>query len=117
MTGYRLTGHWDRRGGAWILALSGQLNDLTEPLFEQILARYQVDGLPVVLDASGLEHVSSIGYSLWLQLASRVEAAGGAFTVAAAPPQVSRPLSMVFGDHIPQVSTVEAALGTPRRTA
>lgn len=117
MAGYQLTGHWDRRDAAWILALTGQLNDQTESVYDQLLAQRADDGTAVVLDASRLEHVSSIGYSLWLQLASRVRESGGDFVVAGATPPVSRPLEMVFGDHIRQVSTVEEALAIVGRIA
>ena len=111
MNGYQLTGHWEKRGEAWVLTLVGHLNDQTETIYDAEVASKIPDGGRVVIDAAGLAHVSSIGYSRWLQLAAHLREAGGDLVVAAAPVAVSRPLRLVFGEHIALRATVEDALG------
>lgn len=94
---------------ATVLAVSGRLDAMTAPDFEQESAT--VDGAKLILDLSELEYVSSAGLRSILALAKRLNSTGGSLALCNVTGLVKEVLEMSgFDSFLPIHPSLDAAL-------
>lgn len=100
MAGYYLDCRREWDGDVVRVLPSGYLNDQTEGEFEAFLREASDCSPRLVLDASGLIHISSIGFGTLLSFAAGLRAAGGDLRLASLNPSMQRALRLAFGDYL-----------------
>ena len=79
----------ESQGDLAVVVLSGRLDSTNAADTEaQILAQIEAGSPRVVVDASGLEYLSSAGLRVFLVVAKRVKASGGALALHSLTPHV-----------------------------
>lgn len=110
MTNYHLTCTWEDVDGVVIMRPMGYLNDQTERGFEQIVAEVGAASPRIVLDASELVHVSSIGFGTLLALAADLRRHGGDMRLSGLNPSLTRALTLAFGPYFQLFATPDEAV-------
>ncbi|MNY17681.1 putative anti-sigma factor antagonist [compost metagenome] len=110
MASYHLSCSWEIEGEVVVMRPEGYLNDQTEREFEGTLREAARDSQRIVIDASGLIHVSSIGFGTLLAVASDLRRGHGDLRIAALNPSLTRALTLVFGPYFRLFETVPEAV-------
>lgn len=110
MTNYHLTCSWEDADGVVIMRPMGYLNDQTERGFEQVVTEVGAECPRIVLDASELVHVSSIGFGTMLALAAEMRRLGGDVRLSGLNPSLTRALTLAFGPFFQLFETPDAAV-------
>lgn len=107
---YPLSFAWHDVGDVVVFRAAGYLNDQTEQAFEQAVRQATARRSRLVLEASEIAHVSSIGFGLLIALASDLRQRGGDLVLAALSPNLQRVLTLAFGTYFQQYGSTEAAI-------
>ena len=84
-------------------------------LRDELVRLTQASARQLVLDFSGVEFMASAGVHVLLEMAARLEAAGGSLALACAHPMVARVMSLTGADElVPVLPTVAEALAHQR---
>lgn len=110
MTNYHLTCTWEEAEGVVVMRPMGYLNDQTERGFEELLREVATPNPRVVLDASDLVHISSIGFGMLLAIAADMRQVGGDLRLTGFNPSLSRALTLVFGPYFRLYDSVHEAV-------
>jgi anti-sigma B factor antagonist len=110
MTNYHLSCSWETVEGIVIMRPMGYLNDQTERGYEQLIQEVSQESPRIVLDATDLVHISSIGFGLLLANAAELRRRGGDVRFAGLSPSLRRALTLAFGEYFQLFETpAEAA--------
>lgn len=110
MTNYHLTCAWEDVDGVVIMRPMGYLNDQTERGFEEVVTEVGEACSRLVLDASELVHVSSIGFGTLLAISAELRRQGGDLRIAGLNASLTRALTLAFGPYFQLFATPEEAV-------
>lgn len=103
------------QSGVLVVAVSGRIDHVGSETFaaslESLLKNCCVGQLPLLLDFSGVDYVSSAGLRVLMLASRRAKSQGGVFAIAALQPLVHELFSISrFNLIMPCHSTTEAAI-------
>jgi anti-sigma B factor antagonist len=102
-----------------VLAVSGEIDVYTAPMFKQAVVGLVTDGTQhVFIDMNGVTYMDSSGFGALLGATKRLRPAGGALHLVGAKPTVERMLHLTRLDTVIEMhSTLDQAIAAARHGA
>lgn len=103
-----------REGSADVLVLDGQLDTYTAPDLDRAIEELVSKGSQwIILECSGLNYVSSAGFSVFIESHAELAEKGRKFALAGMPERIRRFFDMLgFSQIVSVYNTLEEALST-----
>ena len=97
MANYHLTSTSEEIRGVVVLHLTCYLNDQTEQGFESLIRDVTINSARLIIDASELSHISSIGFGTLLAMTIELRKREGDLRFTQLSPPLKRALTLAFG--------------------